>query len=268
MRTRWGVIVCTAYWIAASSSIRAAPATKAGSAAGTNAAPAKDVALAEAALAEGDVPRAITLFASACGAGDQHACARQGFYLVRDSRDAARVTTALRLWSTACDRAGDPLACANLASLYADGEGVPRDPKYANQLYAKACEHNDNFSCGASALAYGRGMGVDRDLARAFKLADKGCRLDSPSACTVLGLGWAEGWSGTKDLKKAAALFLASCERDDVSGCFQLGLAFRAGRGVPRDAARGRAYLERACRRGIDPEACQRELSLPSGASR
>jgi len=176
------------------------------------------------------------------------------------SRDRARLATALRLWTTACDSAGDPLACSNLAGFYYDGEGAPHDEQRSAQLFAKACDRDDNFSCGMLALAYSEGRGVERDQRRAFALADKGCRLKSPSACTVLGLGWVEGWNGRWDLVRAVELFRSSCEHDDVSGRIQLGYALRSGRGVARDPVRARQYIETACRRAPQLEACKSEL--------
>jgi len=227
-------------------------------------APNKEVEAAEVALAARDSERALRLFARACAAGDQHACARQGFYLVYDNHDPARVATAVRLWITACDTAGDPLACSNLAGCYSDGEGVPHDDKRSALLFAKACDRDDNFSCGQLALAYSEGTGVEHDLPRAFALADKGCRLKSPSACTILGLGWSRGWNGRSDPLRAVALFRSSCERDDVGGCFQLGFALRAGRGVARDPVQARQYFEKACRRAPDLEGCMQELGPPA----
>ena len=204
---------------------------------------------ADDALRRSDMKRALALRAHGCALGDQHSCARQGFYLHQSSRDRHAVAAAIRLWRTAC-RADVALACSNLATFYIDGEGVLKDDARSNQLYEKACRLADGFSCGMLAISYHRGRAVARNPGRAVTLADKGCSLGSASACTVLGLSFLEGWEGARDPARATELFRRACEMNDGAGCLQLSH-------LAADSAETDRLRAKACDRGIE-EACSR----------
>jgi TPR repeat protein len=221
-------------------------------------APAPPVRVAP--LVDAVSPDEVAALEPACAKGDQLACARHGFYLIKSSHDPQRVAKAIDLWTTACEKADVPLACSNLGAFYDDGEGVPQDPVHAAKLFAKACARDDGFACGVLATDYKIGRGVDRDRPKAFQLAQRGCELGSHLACTTVGLGLVEGWGGSTDLAKAAGLFRTSCEAEDVAGCWQLGLAYKHGRGVAGDPKQARVFFEKACQLGAEPDDCAREL--------
>jgi TPR repeat protein len=98
--------------------------------------------------------------AAACQAGDGHHCLEGGRWgqatlkkkdlpegLRFDGSGVAQLLAeAARLLPAACD-GGKAQECADLASMYSRGEGVPQDKPKAAELYRKACELGLTTAC-------------------------------------------------------------------------------------------------------------------------
>jgi hypothetical protein len=62
-----------------------------------------------------------------------------------DRRGAAQYARALRLLKPQCRR--EALACATLAWMAANGEGMPRSTTIAQRYYRRGCRAGDDWSC-------------------------------------------------------------------------------------------------------------------------
>jgi TPR repeat protein/Tfp pilus assembly protein PilF len=83
-----------------------------------------------------------------CNEGAAADCGHAGVVLVHQgSHDAA-----VPLFNRGCD-AGDRASCAQLATAYLLGRGVPRDADRARVLYKKACDAGERSACEALRLA-------------------------------------------------------------------------------------------------------------------
>lgn len=82
-----------------------------------------------------------------CSPGDPTGCFNMGV-AHRDGLGglSADGAAAVPWFERACD-ADSGMACANLANLYRDGDGVPADQNRAAELYRRACELGDEASC-------------------------------------------------------------------------------------------------------------------------
>jgi TPR repeat protein len=142
--------------------------------------PAEDIAQADAALAQGDLPTGMRFLRKAADQNDPKAQARLGDLL----RAAEFEAEAVVLYRKSAEQ-GEPAGEFGLGRAYADGAGVKIDPAVALEWYRKAEKKNYAPALDALARAYRNGgLGLPRDLeqARAYderarvqaKAADKG----------------------------------------------------------------------------------------------
>ncbi|TFG41325.1 MAG: sel1 repeat family protein [Chromatiales bacterium] len=109
-----------------------------------------------AAFNSGDVIGAMGHYRRAADAGSTEAMVRLAWILDQSEDNAG----ALRLYSEAAD-AGDPAGQFGLAELYANGEGVKRDVRYAVKLFEAAAANGHTRAMRVLASAYEEGgLGV------------------------------------------------------------------------------------------------------------
>jgi TPR repeat protein len=131
----------------------------------------------------------------------------------------AQYDRARELW-LALAQGGNTTAMINLANLYAQGQGVPRDPAAAAAWTRKAAELGDSRAQLELGQAYESGEGVERDN------------------------------------REAAHWFKEAALQGDADAAFRLGvmLATAYGRGMaqasPEERAEGARWLEAAARGG------------------
>ncbi len=112
-----------------------------------------------------DRDRAGQLFLRACESRDQKACVR-----------------ARAVYEEDCGK-GMIAACADLATMYLDGFGVPQDAAKAAELFGKACDGGGSVTCSTLALLYSEGRGVAKDDAKAASLWKLACERGFADAC-------------------------------------------------------------------------------------
>jgi hypothetical protein len=128
-------------------------------AAALHAGPAEDVAEADAILASGDLPTAMTLLRKAAAQNHPTAQARLGDLM----RLAGFEAEAVELYRKSADQ-GDPAGEVGLGRAYADGAGIKQDPAAALELYRKAEKKNYGPAFDVLARAYRTGtLGLPRD---------------------------------------------------------------------------------------------------------
>jgi len=131
-----------------------------------------------------------------------------------------RSAEAAPLYAKACD-SGSSLACANLAVLYSDGDGVAKDIPRAVSLFSRSCEGGLSYSCDYLGRIYTNGVSVAKDDALANYYSSK-----------------------------AVALYSKGCVNNRDEDCAGLGDAYRLGAGVGKDTARARQFLTKGCNLG------------------
>lgn len=116
---------------------------------------------------------------------------------------------------------GDVRAQFNLAVMYAEGEGVPRDYKQAAMWYRKAAEQGDANAQTLLGAMYADGKGVTQDYVQALGWFRKAAGQGVPKAQFILGLMYRDGTGAPEDyvqahlwLNLAAARFPAAQEDD------------------------------------------------------
>ena len=81
---------------------------------------------------------------------------------------------------------GDPMACYNLATLYAKGDGVSEDKAAAAELYRQAAEAGHYPSQARLGYFYASGIGVEKNRAEAFKWLSLAARHGVGTALNAL----------------------------------------------------------------------------------
>src|SRR5215813_9227458 len=102
-------------------------------------------------------------------AGDAHAEQGLGVLYENGKGVPARDFTQAVQWYRAAAAQGFPAGQNNLALLYADGRGVPRNPVMATELWHAAAAAGYPLAQFNLALAYEQGFGVGRDYLAAAR---------------------------------------------------------------------------------------------------
>ena len=172
---------------------------------------------------------------------------------VRSSLDALRYAA----------QGGEALARWKLGSMYAEGDGVPRDEakayEYFQQIIEAYDEANPNprergvvasafVAVGAYSLTGKPGKGIERDTARAFEMFSYAAtEFGDMHAQYNLGLMYLEGAGMTKDVRRGARWLRLAADKQHIESQAVLGrLYFNGIEGVPRQRALGLMYLTMA----------------------
>lgn len=91
------------------------------------------------------------------------------------------------LLNRACEL-GDLRGCRNLAILYYNGQGVPKNIYQAFNLFKKGCEAGDQKSCLKFYLGLGNTYRDTQNYPKAKIMYEKACKLGEQAACNELYL--------------------------------------------------------------------------------
>jgi len=141
--------------------------------------------------------------------------------------DAKDYEEAFRIFSSIDDR--DLAAMRNVALMQRKGLGTPKDPKAAEEMYARAAQ---------GGLA---------------------------TASADLGEMLLNGEAGPPDAKAALPWLAAAVEAGHPIAEYELGTMFETGNGVPKDLGKARKLYEAAARNGM-AEAKKRLDALPAAS--
>jgi TPR repeat protein len=151
---------------------------------------------------------------------------------------AAKNFEAARIQYVKASQQGNAVAAANLASLYATGQGGPKDDTEAVRLSRMAADQGNAQGQNFLGRFYQTGRGGltkdDAEAVRFYKLAaDQG----NPAGQTNLGIAYISGLGGLpKDEREAVRLFKLSADQGSSLGQASLGLAYHQGiGGLPHD---------------------------------
>ncbi|MFO0663221.1 MAG: tetratricopeptide repeat protein [Polyangiaceae bacterium] len=185
---------------------------------------------------------------SQCKAGNLASCSKFAIMaLVGANGVPKKPFDAAKLLALSC-KSGFPRACAYLGEVMLDGNFVQqKDPKFALDLFTRACNDGDEVGCNDHGLVYLFGQGVPRDTSIAAKSLLKACSGGWKDACSNLGVMMLGGNGLNKDDAKAAALFKMSCDGNSAMGCSNLGYMLETGQGVRQDVPKAVKHYEQAC---------------------
>ncbi len=161
---------------------------------------------------------AVTAYGTACAAGDEWSCFRQGMLLL-EGEVQVRPAEAYAALQSSCD-AGVAPACRTLAERAARGDGVEKEPALAAALYQKACLEADLHACVSGGLLYrDGGDGLPRNGEKAVFLLELACDGDLPTACGYLGEIFLKGWGVPVDAQRGRELIGRACDGGDYGAC-------------------------------------------------
>ena len=190
-------------------------------------------------------------------------------------------------WYKKAARQGSLDAATNIALMYADGKGVPKDPQQAAIWFRKAAEGGDVTAQYNLALMYGQGAGIPQDnqeslrwltkaanqnvipaildlaklymhppdstaadVSRAVGYYEKAADLGSGLAAAILGSIFANGQEGKPDYVQAVKWYRKAADQGLAEGQFGLGVRYALGQGVPTDLEESRRLFTAAAEQG------------------
>jgi uncharacterized protein len=143
--------------------------------------------------------------------------------------------------------AGNAEAQAMLAQAYSSGnQGLPQDYVKALMWNEKAAAQGSARAYLNLALMYRDGTGVPKDAAKAlenFTISEKAGDMKAPR---YLGLYAKE----VGDFAKAASYYQEGAARGDITSQFYLGRAYELGQGVPQDYLQAFTWYTKSAERG------------------
>ena len=152
---------------------------------------------------------------------------------------------------------GDPAAEFEVASRYAQGNGIPRDFTRAAQWYARAASHGFAPAQYRLGTLYERGLGVPNDTAQARIWYRQAAEAGNTKSMHNLAVLSAQRDAGSPDYATAANWFTEAAERGLSDSQFNLGILYENGLGVTRSIVQSYKWFALAAAQG-DKEAARR----------
>jgi len=150
---------------------------------------------------------------------------------------------------------GDPTAQVEVASRFANGQGVGRDLQQAFQWYGRAATQGLGIAQYRFAALYERGLGTARDAERARVWYARAAEQGNVKAMHNLAVLSVSG--GRSDYVAAAKWFALAAEFGLADSQVNLAILYQNGLGVPKDLTLAYKWLALA-KRGGDQEAASR----------
>jgi len=119
-----------------------------------------------------------------------------------------------------------------LATLYYNGELIPKDISKAISLYKKAAQKGDILSNYNLGYIYQHGVGVKRGLKEAFNYYKRAARKGYLDAEYNLATLYYTGQGTKKDLQKALFWYKKAALQNDSEALYNVGLMYYKGEGV------------------------------------
>lgn len=163
----------------------------------------------------------------------------------------ADYATALSIFKDLAEHDYEP-AQSDLASMYADGVGVPKDDKQAVFWWRKAGKNGNAKAVYNMALMYSDGKGVAKDDLEAAYWYRKAAYYGYAEAQYNLGIMYALGTGVPKDDKLAAFWYHQAAKRGYPVAQYNLGVMYAEGTGVHKDDKQAMYWYCKAADRGDD----------------
>jgi uncharacterized protein len=156
-------------------------------------------------------------------------------------RDSAQAV----VWFRRAADGGDPSAQYNLALMYERGEGVPRDYHEAVRWFSAAADQNliPPLLALAEISIQPPSPTLPTNVNKAVDYYQKAAGLGSAAAEVALGTIFSKGMQGKVDYAQAAGWYTKAAQQGEPDGQFALGVSYALGHGVPVDYAQARRWL-------------------------
>ncbi len=143
---------------------------------------------------------------------------------------------------------GKAVSCSNLAGLYAQGQGVPKDTGRALALMEFACNAGHLASCANLGVTYLYTEEV-KSPERAMPFLRRACDGRNAAVCASIGIMFMLGNGVPKDIKRAFDELVRACDYDDTGlHCHAPAAWLLNGfETIARDAERAEAMYRKAC---------------------
>ncbi len=160
---------------------------------------------------------------------------------------------------------GNPVAEANLASLYLRGRGTQSNPEAARLLFEEAAMRGLPLAYGQLGAIYQWGEGAPADPNLALDWYRRGAAAGDPASLFGLGLMYQNGLGVGAHLMQAAKWYRMAAARGHARAKFILGVMHYQGRGVRKDlveAYKWFALAQAALPPGLDRDRSAKAASL------
>lgn len=151
----------------------------------------------------------------------------------------------------------------NLATMYAEGLGIPRDIDQAVTWYRKAAAEGSVKAIYNLAMMYSDGRGIPRDEQRAAFWYRKAAYYGYADAQYNLALMYAEGHGLPQDDKQALYWYRKAAARGNPTAQYNLGVIYADGTGVAKDEKQAIYWFCKAGSRGDDKARSSLTLLYP-----
>lgn len=152
----------------------------------------------------------------------------------------------------------------NLANLYWNGLGIPRNPKRAFELYRQAAESNYNMAFVPLGNIYATGDGAPQNHKRAFELFKRAAESGVVAANYHIGFAYEKGRGVKQDLALAKRNYQIAAIQGHGEAQNALGYLYRRGLGVEQDWVEAATWYQLAADQGV-PGAMNRLSWLLAG---
>ena len=153
--------------------------------------------------------------------------------------------TALRLIRPLADQ-GNAAAQLQLAFMYDNGYGVPKNKAEAVKWYRLAAGQGELIAQYNLAVSYANGQGVPQDYAEAAKWYRKAADQGNDDAQFGVGLMYDNGYGAPKNNAEAVKWYRLAADQGNVAAQNNLGHMYLDGRGVPQDYVSAYMWLNLA----------------------
>jgi TPR repeat protein len=156
-------------------------------------------------------------------------------------RDSAQAV----VWFRRAAEDGDPSAQYNLALMYERGEGLSRDYHEAVRWFTAAADQNliPPLLALAEISIQPPSPTLPTDVNKAVEYYQRAASLGSAAAEVALGTIFSKGMQGKVDYAQAAGWYTKAAEQGEPDGQFAIGVSYALGHGVPVDYAQARRWL-------------------------
>ncbi len=147
-------------------------------------------------------------------------------------------------------RRGNADAQADLARMYVEGWGVPKDDSDGLRWARSAADQGNSRGQNTLGYAYFNGIGVAKDEVEAVKWYRKAAEQGNARGQSNLGHAYFIGKGVAKDEVEAVKWFRKSAEEGDAGGQLNLGHAYFIGTGVAKDEVEAVKWYRKAAEQG------------------
>ena len=145
---------------------------------------------------------------------------------------------------------GEAEAQFELARLYAEGRGTPRDTELASQWYLSAAEYGHPRAQYALAKLFENRVVADQDYTRALEAFRELSQLGPDAIQANLGTTFDQCMEIAAETSPAIHWYQRAAEQGLVDAQLELGFVFEIGRGVPADDTLAYMWFDIAARHG------------------